>query len=253
MTAAQSGARYDCIGRTYRSTRRPEPRIAAAIRAALGEARSVANVGAGTGSYEPADCDVLAIEPSATMVAQRPPGSAPAVRARAEALPLADRSIDAALAVNTVHHWGDERAGLRELRRVARQRVVILHRDSPSGSGFWLTDDYVPALDPTERHRAVTAAIIAELNPTAIVPVPLPSTCADGVFSAYWARPERYLDPEVRRNISNFALVPEEQVAAGLARLADDLRSGAWDRKLGHLRSLDALDLGHRLFIAEHR
>jgi SAM-dependent methyltransferase len=242
---------YDRIGRTYRETRRPDPRIAALIDEGLGDARSVVNVGAGAGAYEPADRDVLAVEPSATMIAQRPPGAAPAIQASAEDLPLADDSFDAALAVNTVHHWSDLRAGLRELRRVARKRVVIFLRNPQAGVPFWLVEDYIPALDNTGRVARIVATIEQELRPVGAVPVRLPRDCADGVFTAYWGRPELYLDAETRRNISNFALAPADDVADGLARLEADLASGEWDRRYGELRALPALDLGHRVLIAE--
>jgi SAM-dependent methyltransferase len=242
---------YDRIGTGYSATRRTDPRIDALIRDALGDARSVINVGAGTGAYEPADREVLAVEPSATMIAQRPRGSAPAVQARAEDLPVPDRSFDAAMAVNTLHHWTDLRAGLRELRRVARKRIVIFLRDPASGNPFWLTEDYLPSLDPSRRSSAIVDAIREELPSVVARPFELPRDCADGLFVAYWGRPEMYLDGEVRRNISNFALVEEGSLAEGLARLRADLASGAWDRKYGELRGLGALDLGHRALVAE--
>ncbi len=242
---------YDHIGTSYSATRRTDPRIEALIRDALGDARSVVNVGAGTGAYEPTDREVLAVEPSATMIAQRPRGAAPALQARAEDLPLPDHSFDAALAVNTLHHWTDLRAGLRELRRVARKRVVIFMRVPSSGTPFWLTEDYLPSLDPSRRSSAIVDAISAELPSVKALPFQLPRDCADGLFVAYWARPEMYLDGEVRRNISNFALVEEANLAAGLARLKAELASGEWDRKYGELRGLEALDLGHRVLVAE--
>ena len=241
---------YERIGVTYSSTRRPDPRIATAIVGALGDARSVVNVGAGTVGYEPNDREVLAIEPSATMIAQRPLTAAPAIEAAAEALPLADRSFDAALAVNTVHHWADLETGLRELRRVARKRVVIFLRNPASGHRFWLAG-YLPALDPTAKMTVIVETIERELAPVTRVPVPLPADCVDGLFSAFWARPEMYLDEEIRRNISNFALARDDYVAGGIARLEADLRSGEWDRRFGHLRSLPELDLGHLLLVAE--
>ena len=244
-------ALYDRIGRSYRTTRRPDPRIAAMILDALGDARSVVNVGAGAGAYEPTEREVLAVEPSPTMIAQRPPSAAPAIRASAERLPLEDASFDATLAVNTVHHWTDVRAGLRELRRVARERIVIFLRDPRRGTRFWL-DDYLPALGRTDRIVAVVSAIEAELRPVRAIPVRLPCDCVDGLYSAYWGRPEGYLDPAVRRNISQFALAAEEDVATGLARLRDELESGAWDRRFGHLRALAELDLGHRLLVSEY-
>lgn len=244
-------ALYDRIGAGYSATRRTDPRIEALIRDALGDARSVVNVGAGAGAYEPADREVLAVEPSATMIAQRRRGAAPALQASAESLPLPDQSFDAALAVNTLHHWTDARAGLRELRRVARKRIVIFLRDPPSGQPFWLTEDYLPSLDPSRRIAAIRDAIREELPSVKALPCPLPRDCADGLFAAYWARPEMYLDVEVQRNISNFALAEEGSLAEGLARLGADLASGAWDRKYGELRRLESLDLGHRALVAE--
>jgi SAM-dependent methyltransferase len=241
---------YDQIGASYARTRRADPVIAAAIGEALGDVRSVVNVGAGTGGYEPTDREVVAVEPSRTMIAQRPPGAAPALQARAEALPFEDASFDAALAVNTIHHWADVRAGLRELRRIARRRIVIFVRDPRSGVKFWLAD-YLPTLERTDRLASIVAMIEDELRPEKAVPVPLPRDCVDGLFSAYWARPEVYLDDEVRRNISNFALADQDEVAEGLVRLKRDLESGEWDRCYGNLRSLRALDLGHRLLVAE--
>jgi SAM-dependent methyltransferase len=242
---------YDRIGVGYCATRTAEPRIEAVINDALGDARSVVNVGAGTGTYEPTDREVLAVEPSETMIAQRPPRSAPVVQGSAEKLPLGDGSFDAALAVNTVQHWADLRAGIRELRRVARKRIVIFLRHAAAGTPFWLTEDYLPRLDPSPRISETVATIEDELPKVRAVPVPLPRDCADGVFSAYWARPEMYLDGDVRRNMSNFALVAEEDVVTGLSRLRADLESGEWDRRYGYLRSLPELDLGHRLLVAE--
>jgi SAM-dependent methyltransferase len=240
---------YDRIGGSYCTTRRQDPRIAALIEDALGDARSAINVGAGTGSYEPTDREVLAVEPSRTMITQRPRRSAPVIRASAEKLPLRDKSFDAALAVNT-QHWTDLRAGLRELRRIARKRIVIFLRDTQRGTPFWLTEDYLPSLDPSRRTSA-RAAIEDEFRSVKVLPLRLPRDCIDGVFSAYWGRPEMYLDSEIRRNISNFALATEGDLAEGLARLQADLESGAWDRRYGHLRSLSELDLGHRVLVAE--
>jgi SAM-dependent methyltransferase len=220
------------------------------IHDALGDARTVVNVGAGAGSYEPTDREVLAIEPSETMIAQRPRGSPPVMKASAESLPLVDASFDAALAVNTLHHWKDVRAGLRELRRVVRKRIVIFLRDPRHGTPFWLTEDYLPSLDRSARTSSIVSAIEDEFSSIEIRPLALPRDCTDGLFAAYWALPEKYLDVEVRRNISNFALAREDDVARGIARLESELASGAWDRKYGHLRSLAELDLGHRVFIA---
>jgi SAM-dependent methyltransferase len=243
------GTVYDRIGRSYGATRQPDPRIAARIEEALGDARSIVNVGAGTGAYEPSDRDVLAVEPSSTMIAQRATKAAPAIQASAESLPLADDSFDAAMAVNTLHHWSDVRAGVRELRRVARRRVVIFLRHPRCGTLIWL-HEYFPTLARDDGLTGVVAIVEEELRP-ALVPVPLPRDCVDGLYSAFWARPEAYLDADVRRNISNFALASHDEVAEGVTRLRADLESGAWDRRYGQLRSLPELDLGHRVLVAE--
>lgn len=249
-THTDATALYDRIGGGYATTRRGDPRIAAAIADALGDARSVVNVGAGTGSYEPTDREVLAVEPSATMIAQRPPGSAPAIQASAEALPLEDQSFDAAMAVNTLQHWTDVRAGLRELRRVARKRIVIFLWHAAVGTPFWLMKEYFPSIDRSKRISAIVSTIEEELPSVTAHRFCLPRDCSDGVGTAYWGRPEMYLDEEVRRNISNFALADAGEIAKGLARLRSDLASGEWDRRHGSLRTLSELDLGHRILIA---
>ena len=154
------------------------------------------------------------------------------------------------MAVNTVHHWSDLRAGLRELSRIARKRVVVFLRDPQRGTPFWLTRHYLPALDPARRFAAIVSAIGGESPNVEELSVRLPCDCTDGLFTAYWARPEMYLDANVRRNMSNFALAEEHDVNPGLAALKADLQSGAWDRAHGHLRTLAELDLGHRIFFA---
>lgn len=246
-----AGVVYDTIGRGYARQRRPDPRIAARLTGALGGARSVLNVGAGTGSYEPTDRHVVAVEPSAVMLAQRPPGAAPAVQAYAEALPFPDRSFDAVMAVLTLHHWADRAAGLAECARVARERVVLLTYD-PTADGFWLLRDYFPAfLDADRRQFPGIAEYAQTFGPAARVrvePVPVPRDCVDGFLGAYWARPEAYLDPAVRAGISSFSLQGSE---AGVERLRADLASGAWHARHGHLLATDALDVGYRLVVAD--
>ncbi len=245
---------YDRIGRDYTVTRRPDPRIASQIVAALGDARSIVNVGAGSGSYEPDQIAVVAVEPSLEMIRQRPLGAAPAVRAQAEALPFADRSFDAALAILTIHHWDDLPAGLAELRRVARRRVVILTFDPGCQDLFWLPVHYVPEIIDLDRDRLPAITALANcLGDIDLLKVPVPRDCQDGFQGAFWARPEAYLDPSVRRAMSSFALLPAEIVERGLNRLADDLRSGRWDERFGHLRAMDSIDLGYRLVIAKAR
>lgn len=241
---------YDAIGGEYAERRRPDPRIAAGLAAALGNARSVLNVGAGAGSYEPADRTVVAVEPSAVMIAQRPPGAAPSVRARAEALPFADRTFDAVLAVLTLHHWADRAAGLAECARVARDRVVLLTWDSAAG-GFWLVQEYFPQFLEVDRQRFPGMEQYEPMfGPGArveIAPVPIPRDCVDGFLGAYWARPEAYLDARVRAGISSFAQPGTER---GLKRLAADLASGAWRDRHGDVLRRDSLDLGYRMVVA---
>lgn len=240
-------AKYDELGTTYRKTRVPDPRIQGLVDRALGDAVTVVNVGAGTGAYEPADRAVTAVEPSAVMIAQRAPDAAPCVQASAEALPFPDGSFDAAMAILTVHHWSDLERGVAELRRVAG-RIVILTWDAGFGDEFWLTRDYLQAsiaLD-TARFPAIEE-LAALLAPDAIVePVPVPHDCSDGFCAAFWRRPEAYLDPDVRAGISNLRLL-EGRLGDGLARLRDDLRSGAWRAQHADLLDKDALDLGYRI------
>jgi SAM-dependent methyltransferase len=238
---------YDTIGEGYRRLRRPDARIAAAIAGALGPAATIVNVGAGTGSYEPTGRHVVAIEPSIIMVRQRPPGAAPVIRAYGSALPFRDRSFDAASAILTIHHWSDQEAGLRELRRVARQRVVIFTYDSDHAR-FWLTD-YFPEIYELGRRIGPSLDTIRRALPGAsVVDVPIPHDCADGFLGAYWRRPRAYLRPDVRSAISGFSMIVD--VAPGLARLEADLASGEWERQYGHLLHADSLDLGYRLVVA---
>jgi SAM-dependent methyltransferase len=245
MMWARVSELYDRIGTTYTATRRADPRIAAAIDRALGDARTVVNVGAGAGAYEPADREVTAVEPSEAMIAQRPAGAAPVVRARAEALPFADDRFDAAMAVLSDHHWSDRAAGLRELRRVAR-RAVVFTWDRAAAYDSWLVRDYLPELGRVTERTMSIEEIAAHLGGARIEPVPITHDCADGFLHAFWRRPEAYLDPAVRANISVFSL---RDFGAGIERLAADLRSGAWHERNAHLLELEELDLGYRLLV----
>jgi SAM-dependent methyltransferase len=239
---------YDRIGVGYAAFRRPDPRIAARIEAALGSARSVVNVGAGTGSYEPADRAVVAVEPSAEMVRQRTASAAPAVRGAAERIPLRDRSVDAALAVLTIHHWSDWRGGLAEMRRVARERVVVLTWDAWH-PGFWLVQEYFPEIVEADRETFPTLdAMAGVLGPIDVQPVPIPADCSDGFLGAYWRRPALYLDAGVRGAISAFAKLRDAD--AKLARLRADLADGSWEARHRDLLALPELDLGYRLVVA---
>lgn len=243
---------YDVLGRTYATTRHADPRIAAAIHAALGDARSVVNIGAGTGSYEPPTTR-LAVEPSSVMVSQRPAGAAPVVRAAAEAIPLPDDSVDAALAVLTVHHWTDLARGLSELTRVARRRLVVFTWNPERVASFWLLADYLPAVERTDRSHAIPIDTLRALLPGARVsPVPIPHDCTDGFGAAFWRRPEAYLDPAVRAGMSMFTRHPDPAaVDAGLARLAADVESGRWRDEHADLVARDSFDVGYVLLSLE--
>lgn len=241
--------RYDRIGRSYTRTRRTEPRIAARVDAALGDARRVVNVGAGTGSYEPADRHVVAVEPSPTMIAQRSHDAAPVVRAVAEALPFRSGSFDAALAIFTVHHWPDPMRGLAELKRVARRQVLLSFE---TGFDFWLVADYFPEIRELETSREAHASegISQVLDVRRVEPVPVPADCVDGFAACYWNRPEAYVEPDVQAGISCLAMLDHDVIARGTAKLRADLASGAWDARHGHLRTQAELDVGYVLIVA---
>jgi SAM-dependent methyltransferase len=243
-----SEPKYDTIGRTYAATRRPEPRIAARLSDALGDARSVANIGAGAGAYEPTDRLVIGVEPSRTMIQQRPPGAAPALQAVAEALPLGDASVDAVLAILTVHHWSDQRRAFAEIRRVARRRAVFFTYD-PAFPGSWVTRDYFPMIPSRERGRFPPLRAFRALGYAESRTVPVPWDCSDGFLAAFWRRPQSYLDPRVRENISGFAGLTRAELGPSLRRLEQDLASGEWERRYGALRALDELDCGYRLVV----
>ncbi len=236
---------YDVIGTHYARHRKADPRIAAAIIAALGDAESVLNLGAGAGSYEPRDRQVIAVEPSATMIAQRPKGNAPVLRASAMALPFRDGAFDSAMAILTLHHWPDRHRGLAEMKRVTRRRCVILTWEPPK-TGFWLTADYLPHFLESDR-RLFPPWFHDGFDPVDVRTVPVPADCTDGFLCAYWRKPEAYLDPNIRSAISTFARVGDFE--QGLARLREDLADGTWHRRHGHVLAETELDLGYRLVI----
>ncbi|MGH2937549.1 MAG: class I SAM-dependent methyltransferase [Solirubrobacterales bacterium] len=242
---------YETHGRDYAQRRRADPRIAAAIQLALGEARTVVNVGAGAGSYEPRDRWVLAVEPSATMRAQRPADAAPALACGAESMPLDDESVDAAMACVTIHHWPERNRGLAELRRVARGRVVVFTFELDALIPWQL--DYFAEPMALERPRFGTVEEVAvELGgATRIETIPTPADCTDGFFDAYWNRPEMLLDPAVRASQSIWQLVEPEVQERIIARLAADLESGRWDDEHGDLRGQESYEGSLRLVISE--
>ncbi len=242
---------YERHGRGYAAQRRADPRIAAWIRAALGDARTVVNVGAGAGSYEPTDRWVLAVEPSATMRAQRGAGAAPAIDARAEALPLDDDAVDAAMACVTIHHWSPPAAGLRELRRVARGPVVVFTFDLDALPD-WQQDHLAEGL-AIERPRFPSVAAVAEAlgGRCHVQSMPTPADLTDGFFEAYWNRPEALLDPAVRAAQSMWAVVPAGAEERMVERLRGALEDGSWDARHGHLRAQHSRPGGLRLVVSE--
>ncbi|MFC8043334.1 DUF1330 domain-containing protein [Nocardia sp. NPDC057353] len=248
---APQAPRYDEIGTRYAHLRREDPAIRDRVHAALGEARSVLNVGAGAGSYEPADRHVIAIEPSAVMAAQRNPQRAPAIRGTAEELPLFDGSVDAAMAVLSVHHWHSPERGVRELRRVARGPVVLVTLDPRVSERMWLLRDYLPEVAALDRRIfPLPEQLAGWLGGARVEPMPLARDTPDWMLVACWAHPERMLDPEARQVTSGFARMPDDVVTRVVTDLGRDLADGTWARRNAHLRDLAELDVGLRLVIA---
>jgi SAM-dependent methyltransferase len=240
-------AKYDTIGINYAELRKPDRRIAKIIESALGPAETVLNVGAGTGSYEPADRSVIAVEPSGEMIRKRRPGAAKAVQASADDLPFDDKSFDASMAILTIHHWPDKEAGLREMRRVTRGRILLLTFD-PSHRP-WQTD-YFPELATLDEAQMPTMADYERwLGSVRITPVPVPHDCSDGFLYAYWRRPAAYLDAHIRSGSSSFWVISNAE--AGLQNLKRDLETGAWERRYAELLTLDEYDAGYRLVVAD--
>jgi SAM-dependent methyltransferase len=240
-------ARYDVIGLNYAELRKPDPRIAAAIEEALGQAETVLNVGAGTGSYEPIDRRVTAVEPSLEMIRKRSTSAANAIQASAEQLPFDDNAFDVAMAILTVHHWSDKEAGLREMRRVTRGRIVLLTFDPAQRP--WLTD-YLPELVRLDEVQMPAMCDYERwLGAVRVTPVLVPHDCTDGFLYAYWRRPTAYLDPKIRSGSSSFWAISGFE--GGLERLRQDLETGEWQRRYAELLALDAYDAGYRLVLAD--
>lgn len=244
---------YDTIGVNYSDLRKPDFRIERVISNALGSAKTVLNVGAGTGSYEPTDRSVIALEPSIEMIHQRQPSAAPVVQGHAEDLPFHDNAFDASMAILTVHHWADKERGLKELRRVTRGPVVI-HTFDAAFQDFWLTD-YIPELISLDEGQMPRLADFEDwLGPVNVEPVPIPHDCTDGFLCAYWRRPAAYLDAKIRAAISSFWAVdhvPEAKVSSALKNLEDDLNSGAWAERYADLLDQETRDFGYRLVITK--
>lgn len=238
---------YDTIGQDYRHFRAEDPRLAAAIRRALGTCVRVLNVGAGTGSYEPSDCKLVAVEPSWVMLQQRTERSPHRVRGVAAPLPFLDDAFDAALAVLTLHHWPDLEGGLHELARTSRGRVVIVTWD-PGAEPFWLVDYFPRLFDIDRRIFPSLDDLRCCLGSLTVKALPIPRDCIDGFLGAYWGRPEAYLDSGLRSAISTFSKL--ESVEEGLHRLRQDLASGEWERRYSDLSGRSTLDVGYRLIVA---
>jgi SAM-dependent methyltransferase len=246
------GVRYDGIGNGYARTRREDPRLRALIHSALGDARTVVNVGAGAGSYEPRDRHVIAVEPSDIMAAQRPDDLAPAIRAGAQELPLRDAAVDAAMAILTVHHWDEvQEQGVRELRRVSRGPVVILTYDPAVSGEMWLMGDYlVEVAQLDKRIFPIPEQLLEWLGGGTIAPVSIAADTPDWMLGSFWAHPERVLDPAARQATSGFARMSSEVVDRVVNAVASDLETGTWERRNGHLRGLTEFDAGLRLVVS---
>lgn len=237
---------YDSIGINYAELRKPDPRIAKLIEQSLGDAEAILNVGAGTGSYEPANRQLIAVEPSREMLRKRSPAAAEAIQASADNLPFGDKSFDASMAILTIHHWPDKEAGLREMRRVTRGRIILLTFD-PSHRP-WLTD-YLPELVALDEAQMPAMSDYERwLGSVQITPLLVPHDCSDGFLYAYWRRPEAYLDPRIRTGSSSFWAINNAET--GLQKLKQDLETGAWERRHAKLLTLDEYDAGYRLVVA---
>lgn len=251
MNGSAAHTSYDRIGRGYVRFRRPDPRIAARLESALHDSRTVVNVGAGSGSYEPTERAVLAVEPSEEMVKQRSPDAAPCIRAAAERLPLVDQSFDAAMAILTIHHWSDPVAGLRELVRVAR-RVIGFAYEPAVHSQFWLWQEYFPgAVRLSAPSELPIERVVEVIGAERVETVLVPHDCMDGFGPAYWRRPAAYLAPEVRSCISGLARLTANDIQSGVERLRQDLDTGAWHTRHRDILHLDAIDAGLRLIVHE--
>lgn len=250
MTTSPASPVYDTIGRHYTTHRRADPRWEAIVAEQIGDATRIVNVGAGTGSYEPAGRAVVAVEPSRVMLRQRAPEAAPALRASASALPVPSGWADVSMAILTVHHWDDWRRGLAELCRVAPRRLV-LGIDFEVHSQFWLLEEYLPEVRDTTRAIGPSAEEIAEgIGASTSIVLPTYSDLQDGVLGAHWSRPEAYLDPIVRANNSGLALADPDTLAVGIGRLEADLASGAWHERHADLLAQESIDMGYRLIVA---
>lgn len=244
---------YGSSGQRYAEFRQPEPAIATQILHSLGDSQRVLNIGAGAGSYEPTDREVVAVEPSATMRAQRPEHLSEAIDAVAENLPFADGEFDAAIATFTVHQWSDLERGIAEMKRVTSGAIVIMAADPERLHDFWVAE-YIPEALDRELARFPRIDRLVELlgDNTRVETIPIPLHCRDGFTEAYYGRPERFLEPAVTGAMSSWTLIDQEIVARFRENLTRDLESGAWDRNYGHLRTQPTYEGSMRLIIRDH-
>ncbi|MBL6927867.1 MAG: class I SAM-dependent methyltransferase [Rhodospirillales bacterium] len=243
---------YNNIGVDYAKLRKPDPRLIELICAQIIDLNTILNVGAGAGSYEPDDKNLIALEPSWRMISQRPAHAAPSVCGIAESLPFQDNSFDGGLALLTLHHWSDIDRGLNELKRVVTKRLVIHTWDSTATENYWLINDYIPELLALDAGRFPKMDdLIAKFRSARIIEVPIPCDCTDGFQGAYWQRPEAYLDDHVKKGISSFQQISQKALSRGLARLRADLDSGIWHNRYAGLLDKEAIDLGYRLIVAK--
>lgn len=243
---------YNQIGTCYASLRTPDLHWTARIHQALEGHRTLVNVGAGAGSYEPRFMSVVGVEPSQVMISQRSTSAAPVICGVAEQLPFPDNTFDVALAVLTVHHWSDPGAGLAEMRRVSRKQVVLTWDPDIVERQFWLVRDYLPEIVERDAQLATLATVLKHLGSATIEILPVPDDCTDGFLGAYWKRPHAYLDSTVRGAISGLALLDRSLVAAAMKRLQLDLDNGRWHERYAGLTDLNEIDLGYRLVVAEN-
>ena len=235
---------YDTIGLNYANLRKPDYRISRRIQNALGDAKTVLNVGAGAGSYEPVDLQITAVEPSSAMIAQRPKSNAKVIQGNAENLPFNDNSFDASMASLTIHHWADQKRGAEEMRRVTKGKIVFLTYN-PAFRDFWLYD-YFPELVTLDQGQMPPLENYEKwLGPVEISKVPIPHDCSDGFLAGYWQRPAAYLDERVRAAMSSFWALGD--ISNELAKLDADLKDGVWEQKYGNLLDLREIDCGYCL------
>jgi len=239
---------YDQLAEQYKTYRQPDPKIAARIQFHIQGAQRVLNVGAGMGSYEPEDCEVVAIEPSHDMIAKRKRDKATLIQGFAENLPFKDNDFDVSMGILTLHHWLDITLGLKEMLRVSKDKIVIFTWIG-YGSDFWL-EDYIPEIIGVDEKLFPTIEELEQiLGDISVETIEIPYDCTDGFMCAYWRRPEAYLDQKVRKAISTFSRIPDIQ--EGLNRLQDDISSGVWRKEHSHLFEKESLDLGYRLVVCE--